>query len=182
VRGVPRGHVQCVPKWRITLMFAQVRAVPGRVCKIAGDSLPGFESWTCHQNPQVKPGARTGPSDGGERCRTPPMQPARTQNRPAASSKKPGDQPGCENTPPGLPPPRGRTAARSGSCAKYVPKNPPLRRLPWARHASRMARGQGGGRPLTRGTAADTGCYYRGSAWELGVSARRRGSGKPRLV
>jgi len=34
-------------------VFAQVRAVPGRVCKIAGDSLPRFESWTCHQKPQV---------------------------------------------------------------------------------------------------------------------------------
>jgi hypothetical protein len=45
---VPRGHVKCVPKWRITLMFAQVRAVPATVCKIADDSLPRFESWTCH--------------------------------------------------------------------------------------------------------------------------------------
>jgi len=25
VRGVPRGHVKCVPMWRTTLMFAQVR-------------------------------------------------------------------------------------------------------------------------------------------------------------
>jgi len=30
---VPRDHVKCVPKRRITLTFAQVRAVPGRVCK-----------------------------------------------------------------------------------------------------------------------------------------------------
>jgi hypothetical protein len=82
-------------------MFAQVRAVPATVCKIADDSLPRFESWTCHQKPQVKPGVRTGPGDVGERCRTPPVQPARTQNRPAASSKKTGDQPGCQNTPHG---------------------------------------------------------------------------------
>jgi hypothetical protein len=73
VRGVARGHVKCVPKWRITLMFAQVGAVPGRVCKIAGDSLPMFKFWTCHQKPQVKPGARTEPGDGGERCRRPPV-------------------------------------------------------------------------------------------------------------
>jgi hypothetical protein len=46
-------------------MFAQVRAVPAMVCKIADDSLPRFESWTCHQKPQVKPGARTGPRDVG---------------------------------------------------------------------------------------------------------------------
>ena len=46
--------VKCVPKWRITLMFAQVRAVQGRVCKIADDSLPRFESWTCHLFAQVR--------------------------------------------------------------------------------------------------------------------------------
>jgi hypothetical protein len=33
VRGVPCGHVKCVPKWRITLVSAQVRAVPATVCK-----------------------------------------------------------------------------------------------------------------------------------------------------
>jgi hypothetical protein len=38
-------------------MFAQVRAVPATVCKIADDSLPRFESCTCHQKLQVKPGA-----------------------------------------------------------------------------------------------------------------------------
>jgi hypothetical protein len=59
-RGVPRGHVQCVPKWRTILMFAQVRVVPATICKIVDDSLPRFESWTCHQKPQVKLGARTG--------------------------------------------------------------------------------------------------------------------------
>jgi len=30
---VPRGRAQCVPKWRIPLTFAQVRAVPTTVCK-----------------------------------------------------------------------------------------------------------------------------------------------------
>jgi hypothetical protein len=33
VRGVPGGHDKCVPKRRITPMFAQVRAVPATVCK-----------------------------------------------------------------------------------------------------------------------------------------------------
>jgi hypothetical protein len=77
---VPRGHVKCVPKRRITLTFAQVSAVPATVCKTADDSLPRFEPWTCHQKPQVKPGARTGASDAGERCRTPPARPARAQS------------------------------------------------------------------------------------------------------
>jgi hypothetical protein len=45
-----RSHVKYVSKWHITRRFAQVRAVPGTVCKIADDSLPRFESWTCHQN------------------------------------------------------------------------------------------------------------------------------------
>jgi hypothetical protein len=48
--------------------------------RTADDSLPRFESWTCHQKPQVKLDARIGPSGVGERCRTPPVQPARTQN------------------------------------------------------------------------------------------------------
>jgi hypothetical protein len=39
--------------------------------------------------PQVKPGARTGLSDVGERCRTPPVRPARAEAQPAASSKPP---------------------------------------------------------------------------------------------
>jgi len=30
---VPRGHAQCVPKWRITLTFAQFRAVSATICK-----------------------------------------------------------------------------------------------------------------------------------------------------
>jgi len=41
-------HVQCVPKSRLRPVFALVRVVPAGVCKIADDSLPRFESWTCH--------------------------------------------------------------------------------------------------------------------------------------
>jgi hypothetical protein len=47
-------HAQCVPKWRIALMFAQVRAVPATVCKplahrsprssISRSSRPGSRS------------------------------------------------------------------------------------------------------------------------------------------
>jgi hypothetical protein len=47
-RGVPRGHVKCVPKRRIILMFAQVRAVPATVCKTAAIACNGFESLPCY--------------------------------------------------------------------------------------------------------------------------------------
>jgi hypothetical protein len=36
-----RGHVKCVPKWRMTLMSAQVRAVPGRSVKSPTTVFPG---------------------------------------------------------------------------------------------------------------------------------------------
>src|SRR5215471_2455512 len=95
---MPCSHVKCMPKWRITLAFAQFRAVPAMVCKIADDSLPRFESWTCHQKPQVKPSARTAPRRrAGAEPNTADAACA-NENRPvAASSKIPGDQPGCEN-------------------------------------------------------------------------------------
>jgi hypothetical protein len=38
---VPGGHDKCVPKWRITLTFAQFRAVPGTVCKSPTTVFPG---------------------------------------------------------------------------------------------------------------------------------------------
>ena len=53
MRGVASGHVKCVPKWRVTLMFALVRAVPGRVCKIADDSRPGVRILDL---PPIRPG------------------------------------------------------------------------------------------------------------------------------
>ena len=57
-------------------MFAQVRGVPGEVCKIADDSLPRFESWTCHPQAQVRPGARARPGGMRERCSAPSEQAA----------------------------------------------------------------------------------------------------------
>ena len=78
----PRGHVQCVPKLRTTLTFTQVRAVPATVCKIPDDSLPGLKSWTCHQEPEVRPGARTG-LDGVEERRPAPSEQAALAGAPS---------------------------------------------------------------------------------------------------
>jgi hypothetical protein len=136
VRGVPQGSVKCVPKWRITLMFAQVRAVPGRVGKSPTTAFPGSKPGPATNNRRSSPVRGPAPSDAGSgaehrRCRL-----RGRKNRPAASSKTPGDQPGRENTRSGPPQPRGGEPRRSGSPAKYVPKNSPPRRLPRARHAS----------------------------------------------
>jgi hypothetical protein len=126
MRGMSRGHVKCVPKWRITLMFAQVKAVAVTVCKIADDSFPRFESWTCHQKPQVKPGARTGPGDvggavqdtAGAACADAKaaLPPAARHPVTSQDARTPRQACRCQE---------GGNSRRSGSCAKYVPKNSP---------------------------------------------------------
>jgi hypothetical protein len=95
------------------------------ICQIADDSLPRFESWTCHPFARSGPVREPGPATRGSGAEYRRCSLCRRKARPAASSKTRADQPGCENTRPGLPLSRGRRAARSGSCAKCVPKNSP---------------------------------------------------------
>jgi hypothetical protein len=84
-------------------------------------SNPGPATKNRRSSPVGQPGPATwGSGAGHRRCSL-----HGREARPAPSSKTPGDQPGCENTRTGPALPRGRRAARSGSCAKYVPKNSP---------------------------------------------------------
>jgi len=115
--------------------LAQVRASLGDDCKIADDSLPRFESWTCHPFAQVSAVRRPSPADA-ESGFAGPAEPVLIHHPACRRQQDTGDQPGCNDTPPGPPLPEGRKPRRSGSCAKYVPKNSPLLRLPRARHAS----------------------------------------------
>jgi hypothetical protein len=71
-------------------------------CKIADESLPRFESWTCHLFAQVRPVRGPGPADVRERC---PHrgQPALTRYPACHHQQDAGDQPGCKDAPPGLP-------------------------------------------------------------------------------
>ena len=78
-----------MPKCRFLLAFAQVRALAATVCKIADDSLPRFESWTCHPFARVRPVRRPGPADVGERCLHRRRSLRRPATRPAATSKAP---------------------------------------------------------------------------------------------
>jgi hypothetical protein len=100
--------------------------------------------------PQVKLGARTGLSDVGERCRTPPMRPARAESPACRHQQTAGDQPECENTRSGPPLRRERRAARSVSCAKYVLKRSPPGRPRGRGTRAGLARGGQGGMVLSR--------------------------------
>jgi hypothetical protein len=71
---------------------AQLRVCLGDDCKIADDSLPRFESWTCHQNRRSGPAREPGPSACGSgvqhrrsRLRGPGPWPWRHPSRPMTS-------------------------------------------------------------------------------------------------
>ena len=99
------------------------QAVPARVCKIVGERLTRFESWTCHQRLQVRPGTRAGPGGLRERCPAPPTQRALTRSPVGHHLQDTGDQPGYEYARSRQRMQQRRRPQRSGSRAKYVPKN-----------------------------------------------------------
>jgi len=108
-----------------------------RSVKSPATVFPGSNPGLATRNRRSSPVQRTGPGDARERCRTPPAQPARTQKPPcrqphdtlvtSQDARTPGLGRRCQE---------GGKPRRSGSRAKYVPKNSPPRRLPRARHAS----------------------------------------------
>jgi hypothetical protein len=76
------------------------------ICKIADESLPRFESWTCHLFAQVRPVRRSGPADVRSGVCTAGAA-ALTRYPACHHQQDAGDQPGCKDAPPGLPLPEG---------------------------------------------------------------------------
>jgi hypothetical protein len=115
-----------VPKRHWTPALAQVRGFPSGVCKSPTTVFPGSNPGPAAKNrrssPVHAPGQAIGGSGAGRRRRG---LRGRKNHPAAASSKLPGDQPGCESTRSGPPMQGGGEPRRSGSCAKYASKDFP---------------------------------------------------------